>query len=56
MKKTIAIIIVLALVAPFFFSCTKSCTCETEAGKVKEVEIEPSKKCNSRSDEVWTCS
>ena len=57
MKKTILIIIVLALVTPFLYSCTKSCTCENpDNGKVKEVEVDPSEKCSSRSDAVWSCS
>jgi len=56
MKKTLVIILALALFAPFVYSCTKSCTCENPDGKTKEVEVDPSEKCSKRSDSTWTCS
>jgi len=50
MKKTIVTILALALIAPFLYSCTKSCTCEKPGEKTKEVEIKPSEKCSDYSN------
>jgi len=50
MKKLI-LLVILGIGTFFMFSCTKSCTCvNPDTEKVKEIEINPSEKCSSRSN------
>jgi len=57
MKKTLVIILALALFAPFVYSCTKSCTCENpDTGTVTEIEVKPDEKCSKLTNSSRTCS
>jgi hypothetical protein len=56
MKTKPFLIIIIVCIAPFWQSCTKSCTCENPDGNIKEVEVDPSESCSKRSDAIWSCS
>jgi len=57
MKKTLVIILALAVLAPFLYSCTKSCTCvNPDTDKVTEIEVQPNEKCSKLDNSSRKCS